>query len=692
MVSFLLLAAIVIFSSWFLTKKYFNQTPFSDLVLVWFILFFAQIVLVQLSLGIIGRLYFRNVCLAHLLILLISILPYRKDKLPPLLKPQITFFIKSNLLLYAFATFLCFFLAKTFLNLIYPPISPGSMQGHLAFPAGWIINGNLDNPFQIFGSIPILNPASLETSSFSYYPINAQLFYTWLMMPLKNAFLADAGEAPFYIIGIIAVYAILRKYNLDKQIALLSGFLWALIPNIFKQLKLGSEIDVICAVLLLLVFETLLLLKRDFTIKNSVLFGIAVGLFAGTKIINLVWLAGFTPVICYILYNGIKSGNFTLSKKIYFLMPSVLMVILFGSYIFIKNYIFTGNPLFPVNIRIFGKTIFKGLLNSTEYKMQVASWGLDLKKIIFKEGLGVQFAALILPATFAPFIFIKYLKAKFSPLGEYLLLFAAPLLMLVLYTVSINVYTVRYFFPYLSIGLLTAVIFLSKFSFGNRYLIFISAISIFFASFQLANGPELVSSIVLSVFVFICLAVYKKQIAEFYESKKFKKVFLLALLIVSLFLIYLNYDYHRQEFNRYPLSFSKKESAQRDIGRGYKALNELTAKGARVAYTGRQEYYPLYGRGLKNRVVYVSVNEKEITPYNKPDGLYRKIKDFSAWRNNLKKQNIEYLFIAQPVFNNREDPDPSKFPVEDEWALAHPQDFQLVFNNSLSRIYKVTIK
>lgn len=692
MLYFIVEAMMVIASSWLFTKKYFKTGSFSDLILAGFILFFSQIVLVENLLGIFGKLYFGNVFFAHLLIFVLALLLCINRKTSYFSRPDLGFIFKSNLLLYALAVFAAFFLAKTFVNLVTPPLSPGSMQQHLVFPATWITSGNLDNPFQIFGSIPILNPAGFETSSASYYPINAQLFYTWLMLPLRNAFLADAGEAPFYIIGIIAVYSILKKYNVNRCIALLSGFLWALIPNIFKQLRLGSEIDVICAVLLLLVFEAVLLLRQDFNLSNTVLFGISVGLLVGTKIINLVWLAGFSPVICYILFNAIKSSRFKLGKKVLFFGVMVLTVILFGGYIFIKNYIFIGNPLFPVNIKIFGKTIFKGLLNSAEYKMQVASWGLDLKKIIFKEGLGVQFIALILPGIFAPFIFFKYLKDRFSPLGEYILLFSAPLIMLVLYGVSINVYTVRYFFPFLSIGLLSAVIFAAKFSYGNKYLIFISAISIIFASFQLANGPELAVSILLSVFLFMALAIYKKQVAEFYESKGLSKAIFLALAALVLFLVYFNNDYNKEEFNRYPLSFSKKESAQRDIGRGWKALNELTGKGSRVAYTGRQEYYPLYGTGLKNRPMYVSVNEKEMAPYNSPDGLYRKVKDFSAWRNNLKKHNIEYLFIAHPVFNNRESVDPAKFPIEDEWAIAHPEDFQLVFNNSLTRIYKVLIK
>jgi len=685
-------AVIVAASSWLVARRFFDNRLFSELILTSFLLFFAQIVLVGLLLGMAGKLYFWNVFLAQVLIFISAVIfCYKKGKVFSA-KPDLDFFINNKLLLFAFAVFSSFFLAKAFVNLINPPISPGSMQQHLVFPATWIVNGNLNNPFQIFGSIPILNPAGFETSSASYYPINAQLFYTWLMLPLRNAFLADAGEAPFYVIGIIAVYAILRKYNVERGIALLSGFLWALIPNLFKQLKTGSEIDVICAVLFLLVFLTALLLKQDFTLKNVILFGISVGLLAGTKIINFVWLFASLPLILYLLYKGAKQRKLSLGQTLTFAGIILGLIILFSGFIFVKNYLYLGNPLFPVNLKIFGRTIFKGLLDSGEYKMQVAPWGMNLTSFLFKEGLGLQLLFLILPVTFIPLITYKYWKARFYPSREYLLLFATPLIMLIVYGLAINIYTTRYLYTYLSFGLVAGVIFTSRFSWGKKYLFIVSFLSILFASFELANGYELVASILLSVFVFTGLVLYRKKIAVFYAGRGFSKFILALFLAVSVFLIYLNHDYDREEFNRYPLSFSKKESAQRDIGRGWKALNELTGKGAKVAYTGRQEYYPLYGRGLKNRVIYVSVNEKEITPYNNPDGKYRRVKDFSAWRNNLKKYGIEYLFIARPIFNNRESADPDKFPIEDEWANAHPEDFQLVFNNSLSRIYKVLIK
>jgi len=692
MISLIAETIIVIFSSWLLAKEYFNIRLISESILISFMLFFAQIVLVMLFLGITGELYYLNVFMAHSVILLIVALIYFKKKNHEFVKPDLEPLVSSNLLLFAVSIFCSFFLIKAFFNLINPPQIPDGLQWYLAYPATWIRAGNLNNPFFVFGASPIVNPGSLETGMMSYYPINPELFYAWLMLPLRNAFLADLGEAPFYIIGIIAIYSILKRYSVNGKIALLSGFLWALIPNIFKQLRTGCLIDVICSVLFLLVFYTLLLLKQKLTFRNAILFGISVGLLVGSKVTNFIWLAAFAPFICYVLFRAAKTHKLALSKICVSLGIITLMIVLFGGYVYIKNYFFTGNPLFPVNVKIFGKTIFFGLLDNATYAIHMAKNDkFDLMRIIFHEGLGVQFLTLILPCTFIPIILYRYLKGKVNFFMEHLLLFLTPLMMLILYIAYIDVWRMRYFFPYLTMGLLTAVIFIAKAPRGDKYLAFISFLSIFAAAFELAKGYELVISILLSLVLFIALVLYKKQVFAFYKRKTFSKVILLALLAVSLFLVYFNHKYDREEFDRYPLSFSKKEAWQADLGKGWQWLNQQTKDGARIAYTGRSEFYPLFGRRLKNSVTYVSINAKEISPYNKPDGLCRQTNDFSAWIENLKKAKIEYLFAALPCFENREVDDPAKFPIEDQWALEHPQLFKLLFKNSLVHIYSVNL-
>lgn len=683
---------IVAFSSWLFTKKYFRVEACSDSILVSFLLFFGQIVLAETFLGIFGQLYFSNIFIVHLLTLSIALLIPSRVKIPSFIKPDLKPFINNNLILFAASVFGSFALIAIYNNLINPPLDADSLLYHLAFPASWIKSGSLNMPFFIFSSSPAMIPGSLEISSPSYYPINANLFFAWLMLPLNNIFLADLGQIPFYFIGILAVYSILRKYDLSQKTALLSGFILMIIPTIFKQLKTAAQIDVICMVLFLLVFATLLLLKRNFTFKNAILFGIATGLFIGVKFNNVVWFGALLPLILFILYKGLKLKEFSVVKKAIFVASIGSMIILFGGYMYIKNYVLTRNPIFPVDLKIFGKTIFKGLVDTATYRIHLFSRDASNLLRIFREGLGPQFFALILPATFLPLISHKYLKIKAPFSRELRLLLFIPLIALILFKVFIGVYITRYFYPYLSLGLLTAVIFVAKLPKGEKYLAAVSFISIAVAAFQLAHRYELITSILLSLACFILLVRFRKQLLGFYENKNFGKFILIGLIPCSLLLIYFNNKYNSEEYDRYVYSLGKNEKWQVDLRKGWQALNEITKKGTRVAYTGRQEAYPLYGTGLKNEVKYVSINEKEITPYNNPDGLYRKIQDFSAWRENLKKYKAEYLFIAKPVFENRESIDPNKFPIEDEWAIAHPEDFQLVFNNSLSRIYKVMIK
>ncbi|MDD5617784.1 MAG: hypothetical protein PHG69_01695, partial [Candidatus Omnitrophica bacterium] len=70
----------------------------------------------------------------------------------------------------------------------------------------------------------------------------------------------------------------------------------------------------------------------------------------------------------------------------------------------------------------------------------------------------------------------------------------------------------------------------------------------------------------------------------------------------------------------------------------------------------------------------------------------RKTKDFSAWIKNLKKDRIEFLYVSQPYLNNRESEDPKAFPIEDEWAKSDPDNFKLVYSNSMIHIYKVLLE
>jgi hypothetical protein len=241
-------------------------------------------------------------------------------------------------------------------------------------------------------------------------------------------------------------------------------------------------------------------------------------------------------------------------------------------------------------------------------------------------------------------------------------------------------------------GFIAMAIFLDKFKWGKNYITIIGSISILSSAAELAHRKELIVSLILALLLFIVLLFIRKRIPDYFKKILTLRLALIILVMFFVGLYILNKKYDSEEFLRYPLLAKGKERGQRDIALAWQWLNLNTGSGKRIAYTGRSEFYPLFGTGVKNSVVYISLNSHTGLPHNYPDGLYRKEKDFPAWIDNLKKSGIDYLFIALPHAVNNESGDPKRFPIEDEWAAMHPGTFKSVFSNSLSHIYQVSFK
>ncbi|MDP2927671.1 MAG: glycosyltransferase family 39 protein [Candidatus Omnitrophota bacterium] len=686
MVVFILLNALVGLSSYYFSSILFLQQTLADFCLSWFTLFFAQVIIVELFLGLSQILYLPNVIFLHLTVFLIVYLFTRRKPRFEFKIPKVNFIFENKILLLAIAIFLGFFIIKLWVNLINPPICPESHQYHLSFPAFWLKNGNLINPISVFGAWPI----SADLTALTYYPMNAELLFFWWMLPLKNAFIADVGQAVFYLLGILAIYSILRKYSLKNNTALLVSFLWAIIPNVFKQIRNGTQIDVMCAALFLMVLNYLLILNKKFNYKNALILGVTLGIFVGTKILNVFWSVTLLPLAAYFIISNAKKENY---RSLFFVLSVVAATFfIFGSFSYFRTFILTGNPLYPVSVSLFGRTIFPGIIDKAGFSRLFIPWEqFSVKDMFFSEGLGLQFIAFVIPGTIIPFIVATFFKRKFNYSIEYILLFMLPLIMFCMYFFVIKALWIRYLFPYLGIGLIAVAVFLDKFKYGKKYLTFLGFICIFSSAAELAKRNELIFSFLLALLLFAIAFIFRKSLMRNLRNILSLKALLVMVIITFVVLFILNEKYNREEFNRYAISFKGKESAQVDIGRAWKWLNENTGSGMKIAYTGRSEFYPFFGSKLKNSVLYVSVNDKPPLAHFYADGLYRKEKNYGSWLNNLRKDKVDYLFIALPHKLNNESNDLKKFPIEDDWASGHAESFKLVFSNSLARIYKILL-
>jgi hypothetical protein len=308
-----------------------------------------------------------------------------------------------------------------------------------------------------------------------------------------------------------------------------------------------------------------------------------------------------------------------------------------------------------------------------------------LRKLFFSEGLGVQFIMFIVPGTLLPLITCSFFKKKFKEFGKYFLFFLVPTLMAYLYFFVMQGFWVRFLFPYLALGLIAMVILLDKFKWGRRYFWLFGCVSIFTSVAEISKRGQLLASLLISILLFILFKSSKNfRIPKLLKNKK-TGIAILLIIILSLIAVKIESDYNRDVFNKYPHMFSRKERKEADTALGWPWLDENTAGGEKIAYTGRCESYPLFGSHFKNDVFYISINNKPPLPHCYLRGDYRKEKDVLAWKQNLQDKKIDYLFVYQPY--NRSD-----YPIEDEWARADKGMFNLVYENLRVRIYKLKIK
>lgn len=667
MLIFFALNFIVTINSLYFTKIFAKDKGGADFYLTWFVSYLILILSVELILGLAQLLTLANIAIFHSGISSILILSGLTGKLnQPIPKLDILFIRNSKILLWAIAVFVSFFLVKIWVNLYNPVLGADSMMYHLTLPATWIQNANLNNPMIIFG--PKANQAPVN--AVPYYPINAEFFFLWLMLPLKNAFLADLGEAPFYIAGILALYCIMRKLKVAQQASLLLALLWALIPNCLKQIQHGSYVDIICATFFFIFLNYILDWEKEFNFKNSFLVGLAFGLFVGTKTLNVVWSTALFPLIAYILIEQIRTKKTVILPVVWLLVGALLL----GAYPYVRNFILTRNIFYPVTITLLGHKIMPGTISRLDFaNLTYPMKDFTLRNMFFGEGLGVQLLLFAFPATLLPLcsiIFIKRLKAGTI---RNICLFSIPTILLGLYLFYMRSFWTRYLYSYLGMGLVISGAFLSNFKWGEKYTTICGLIAIFASIGELSRHTYLIVSIIFAILIFLFFLYLRNNN---FDRRKFRKFSIASLIIAGLYLSLLNQDYDRSEYDRYLQVYPEK-----DVAYAWKWLNENTGRGKNIAYTGRNEFYPLLGKYLKNRVSYVSLNSTPSIPHLYPDGDYRRVKDQTAWIKNIIRQKSDYLFIYLPY--EEED-----FPIENKWAEANPQIFKLLLSNSKIRIYK----
>jgi len=678
---FLLLNISVIYSSFLIVYKALRPRGVVEAFLALFITYFSQIILIELVLGIFNQLYLRNVIILSLAILSVF---HLLTKNMTFCFPELNFgyyfkkILSNKLYILVFSVAASFLLVKITVNLLNPPFGWDSLNYHFTFAVEWLKSGNLNTPIVVFDDI-----------SPTYYPLNGSLFYFWLIFPFKSVFLADLGQLPFFGLAVISVYGIARKIRLSKAYSFYAALLFMLIPNFFKQLQI-AYVDVMVGALFLVCVNYLLLLKDKFNWQNTLVYSLSLGLLIGVKTtalpFSILLIAPFA-VIC--LKNYRKAGLGLLF---------ILCVICLGGFSYIRNFIETGNPLYPLDFSLAGVDIFRGVMGKSTYAGQFISWDYSLSKMLFHEGLGAQALLLILPGIFLtlPLAFIKKRKELKLNFVYFLLL---PIFIYFIYRYIVPLANVRYLYAMMGLGVIFGF-YLFELLNAKRWVVNLLVIVCVFSSIpSLAKRQELVFSLILSLASFLIL-VNSNRIRLF----KNKKLSLIMLILCAFGLLAWGEKYYDEnEFPRYQ-EMVKYSGFWPDAAKAWDWMNSQIDRGANIAYTGRAVPFPLYGSGFKNNVYYVSVNNTQPAKVHyfknskyeyvkgfesllqaiEQENNYRGSPDYNIWLDNLFKSGADYLFVY-----SLQQTKSTIFPMEDNWAILNRDKFEPVFTNNTIHIYRI---
>lgn len=376
-----------------------------------------------------------------------------------------------------------------------------------------------------------------------------------------------------------------------------------------------------------------------------------------------------------------------------------MIIIILGGFTYIRNFIDTGNPLYPLNLKLFGNTVFKGVMDKSVYSAHFKREDYSLLKLLFHEGLGPQTIIFVFPALFLA-LPLTFIKKKRNLDFNFIYFLVLPVLIYLIYRFIIPLANTRYLYPLLGIGIIIGFYVLKILNIPKLTANILICLCVLASMAELAKHKELIFSVIAVFFLlsfFLLLNYSKKRIlikkSIFIPLFLFSIIFLLALL---------EKNYVKNEFPRY-VKMVKYSGFWPDAARAWDWLNSNTQNN-NIAYTGRPVPFPLYGSNFKNNVYYVSVNSREPAKlhyfpgsnYNwdydflslhknlEAKGNYRFGPDYGIWLGNLIKRNTDYVFIYS-LHQTKQ----IMFPVEDEWAKFHPDRFTRVFMSESIHIYKI---
>jgi hypothetical protein len=602
---------------------------------------------------------------------------------------------------------------------------------HLYFAVRWWKAGRLFLVATPFGE-----------NAATYFPANGDLWFTWLTATWGGDRLAKVGQAPFLVLASLAVYGCARRLGAGRSAGVVATC-WFASATPLLLFSFEPNVDTIfVAGYLMAAYFFLLAAYGAGDTAAYCLGALAAGLALGTKAVGVV----FIPPLLALAAVAILVPKVSARKKVLRTFVISLGPLVSGGFWYVRNALLTGNPLYPLEVRLLGHSLLRGwyppeAMTSSSYYLPFTYW----------RALGDILLAVLDPRL-TPFwiaaLFVSWAIKSPRTVGSrrWIAIFSImAILNVVLFWVCIPYRTQqRFMLQALGLAVVPLAIALDRSRWLRRAAALLLALHLLtpqcwpFAITERTipwdltplipnamSDPALLSSrigravhadglkqsavgLALLIGMVLCALVAVAVLSR--VSARSPRPWLRLALIVgsSLVFVVLGYadiwrDLIDPRMRFYPVF--------PDFFRGWLGVETRSGTaGVRVAYAGTNIAYYLLAIGLRNEVRYVNIDRhrdwlmhdyhREAMQHgqgnwpNSRPGWDRMAPDFQAWVDNLEAEGIQLLVVTR--VNPNEGPhnvaDSDCFPIERQWADSHPERFECLYgqreNDPWFRLYR----
>jgi 4-amino-4-deoxy-L-arabinose transferase-like glycosyltransferase len=528
-----------------------------------------------------------------------------------------------------------------------------TLSYHLHVPATWLADRRLEIVPAVFG-----DPSS------AYAPSNLELWFAFLMAPLRSDYLAGSGQLPFAALAATAIVAAVREAGGRRTAALAAALAFLLIPEIWQQARTAMT-DLGMAALLLAGLPFVLRLRRGTGSADLLTAAAALGLAVGTKYAALPLAAPFALAL------GLAAARRPARPAA--VAATLAVLVATGGFWFLRNLALTGNPFYPVATLGFPGLYDRARMRAWDYHLPAGDVAA-LGQMLVAAGVGFGLAAAAV------------LVAR-RPRPE---LWLVPAL-LAIFWLAIPYQESRFLFPVFGVAAVAIGRVGTSTRAGLDWRVGVLLLG------GLVEFPTLERALIVPAgLAGAGAALAWRRLAE-HRRRPLLLVALSASVGAGAVALTVGFEHHRARDPGYAVGGELDEAW---------SWFRAHVRGTTIAYTGTNLAFPLAGAELDNRVTYVNVAGapgdrlhdfpaharqagRAATPEPAP---YRDGASFDTWLRNLRAARARVLFVAalDEIVLRNVAADADGFPVERAWADAHAALFRLRYASPAARIYEVT--